>query len=75
MLTLDRRAWQAGYDAGKRRQDAGSCPFPVASREAFAWSSGYIEGKAAEAAEGSLEDGEARSRAERRRLERIARKL
>lgn len=47
MIRQDPKAWQEGYDAGKRGEPLSSCPYPVKSDEALAWSSGYIEGKAA----------------------------
>jgi hypothetical protein len=38
-------SWQQGYDAGYLGESG--CPFAFGSNEAWSWSSGYVEGKAA----------------------------
>lgn len=45
MLKMDEQAWQIGFDAGRLGKPLESCPYPPESAEAWAWSSGYIEGK------------------------------
>lgn len=45
-MSLNKEDWQAGYDAGRRRERNQ----PPAGVEVLSWSSGYIEGKAAPAA-------------------------
>ena len=47
MIKQDPKAWREGYDAGMRGDPLSSCPYSALSDEALAWSSGYIEGKAA----------------------------
>ena len=46
-LALDASAWCAGFDAGRRGAPLSACSYPNTSDKALAWSSGYIEGKAA----------------------------
>lgn len=43
-LTMPEAAWNQGYQDGIVRRE--KCPFPPMSRDAWAWSSGYIEGRA-----------------------------
>jgi hypothetical protein len=47
-MTLDTDAWDAGFDAGIAAAESGepSCPYPPASRQAWSWHCGFIEGKA-----------------------------
>jgi hypothetical protein len=45
VLRQDPHAWQQGYDAGCLRKSA--CPYAANSCQGWAWSSGYLEGKAA----------------------------
>lgn len=45
-MQQDRAAWQEGFDAGAAGQRADSCPYSTRTAEAWAWRSGYIEGKA-----------------------------
>ena len=44
VLAMPMTAWQEGYRAGQIR--ANSNPYPVCSNDAWAWSSGYVEGVA-----------------------------
>jgi len=44
---MDKRAWQEGYDAGKRGERASACPYRAGTVEGWSWSSGFVEGKAA----------------------------
>jgi ribosome modulation factor len=39
-------AWQQGCEAGQTGHDSSSCPYPADSALGWAWSSGFIEGKA-----------------------------
>ncbi|MNS54386.1 hypothetical protein D3C72_871770 [compost metagenome] len=43
----DPTAWREGFDAGRRGDPLMSCPYPATTEQALAWSSGYVEGKAA----------------------------
>ncbi len=43
-LTMPEAAWNQGFQDGMFRRER--CPFPAMSRDAWAWSSGYIEGRA-----------------------------
>lgn len=45
-LILDIPAWDAGLEAGFRGHPDTECPYPPASREAWSWHCGFIEGKA-----------------------------
>ncbi len=40
-------AWKRGFDDGVA--GANLCPYPAMSRDAWAWSSGYVEGSSAAA--------------------------
>lgn len=44
-IAQDEDAWRAGFIAGNLGR-AAPCPYPPASAEALAWSSGKIEGAA-----------------------------
>lgn len=46
-LTIDGDAWNQGFWDGEEGKPRHSCPYPAGSTEAWSWSSGYIEGKAA----------------------------
>ena len=48
VLSMPPEPWQQGFDAGMCCPGE-PCPFPVASVEAWAWSSGFIEGKSGRA--------------------------
>lgn len=41
-VVLEKKSWEAGYDAGCRRDSSN----PPEGVEVLSWSSGYIEGKA-----------------------------
>lgn len=45
-MNLDLDAWDAGLEAGFRGQPLLWCPYPAASKQAWSWYSGFIEGKA-----------------------------
>lgn len=45
-LLMPLEAWRKGYEAGQARVPS-ACPYAPQSREAWAWSSGRIEGLAA----------------------------
>ena len=47
VLAMPKDSWQKGYDDGLLGITV--CPFSVASVDAWAWSSGVIEGRAARA--------------------------
>ena len=47
ILRQDARSWHEGYRAGLRGTSLTVPPYPAGSTENWAWSSGYIEGKAA----------------------------
>ncbi|MGD0778663.1 MAG: hypothetical protein ABSC05_38270 [Candidatus Solibacter sp.] len=44
---MDQKAWQEGYDAGKRGERASACPYRAGTVEGWSWSSGFVEGRAA----------------------------
>jgi ribosome modulation factor len=44
---MDQKAWQEGYDAGKRGEPVSACPYRARTAEGWSWSSGFVEGKAA----------------------------
>jgi ribosome modulation factor len=46
-LQLDAAAWQKGFDTGDAGQPVSECPYANDSIEAWSWSSGFVEGKAA----------------------------
>ena len=46
-LTIDGDAWNQGFWDGEAGKPRHSCQYPAGSTEAWSWSSGYIEGKAA----------------------------
>ena len=46
-LSMPSDAWEAGFRSGKEKPLHDRCPYPAASPEAWAWSSGRIEGQAA----------------------------
>lgn len=46
MLNQDPKAHAEGYHAGQKRKPSEACPYPPESAKAWAWSAGYIEGKA-----------------------------
>lgn len=45
-LTMPFESWSQGYKAGETGMGCDDCPYETHSREAWAWSSGYIEGRA-----------------------------
>lgn len=45
-LTIDRKAWDAGFAAGEAGKALTACPYPKGSNESLFWHSGFIEGKA-----------------------------
>jgi hypothetical protein len=45
-LEMPKEAWEAGFRSGKEKPAFDRCPYPAGSREAWAWSSGRVEGKA-----------------------------
>ena len=45
-LTHDPAAWDVGFAAGERGVFPFRCPYPATTRQAWSWSSGFIEGKA-----------------------------
>ena len=45
VLTMPAHAWQQGYQDGLL--GVAFCPYQVATNEAWAWSSGLVEGRAA----------------------------
>jgi hypothetical protein len=45
-LKQDPIAWREGYTAGLRLDDNQTCPYPAASAKAWAWRSGFLEGRA-----------------------------
>ena len=44
VLAMPKRAWNEGLKAGELGH--AKCPYSAASRDGWAWSSGYIEGRA-----------------------------
>ena len=46
-VALDAHAWRAGFDAGRRGNASTACPHASKSDKSLAWSSGFIEGRAA----------------------------
>ena len=50
ILRQDARSWHEGYRAGLRGTSLTERPYPAGSTENWQWSSGYIEGKAAQLA-------------------------
>jgi ribosome modulation factor len=48
VLRQDPHAWQQGYDAGYLGESV--CPYAANACQSWAWSSGYLEGKAAKIA-------------------------
>ncbi len=46
-LTMPFEPWKQGFQAGQTGR--AECPYDPVSREAWAWSAGYIEGRAANA--------------------------
>ena len=46
-LTIDGNAWNRGFWDGEQGLPLRSCPYASGTTEGLAWSSGYIEGKAA----------------------------
>jgi ribosome modulation factor len=47
VLTMPLEPWNQGYKAGFMGWAA--CPYPALSNDGWAWSAGYIEGRAAHA--------------------------
>lgn len=45
MLGEEWKAWQKGYASGKQGASLDSCPHSPHSAEAWAWRSGFIEGR------------------------------
>ena len=45
-IAQDLMAHAKGYQAGQERKPLNACPYAPDSAEGFAWTSGYIEGKA-----------------------------
>lgn len=43
-LTMPLEPWKQGYQAGQ--MGWGECPYETLSRDAWAWSAGYVEGRA-----------------------------
>ncbi|HXT77031.1 MAG TPA: hypothetical protein VN780_12130 [Candidatus Eisenbacteria bacterium] len=46
-FTLDIAAWDAGFAVGEVGKALTDSPYQAASREAWSWHEGFIEGKAA----------------------------
>jgi hypothetical protein len=44
-LLLDMEAWEQGFNAGLQLDDQ-RCPYETESAKAWAWRSGFIEGRA-----------------------------
>lgn len=46
-LVMPKQAWEEGFRSGKEKPAFDRCPYPAGSAEAWAWSSGRVEGQAA----------------------------
>jgi ribosome modulation factor len=57
---MSQKAWQEGYDAGKRGERAAACPYRARTVESWSWSSGFVDGKAARANPASKANQDAR---------------
>ena len=44
-ISLDQKAYDAGYHAGEKGKPSDSCPYERNSVESLSWHSGFIEGK------------------------------
>jgi ribosome modulation factor len=52
VLEQDAEAWLAGFEAGKSGASLKTCPYATGTAESWAWSSGFIEGRAKGGASG-----------------------